>query len=119
MESRGLGDTIAKITEATGIKKVVDTISDITGVPCNCSRRQETLNNWVPYNNTETPINELVEQNIDDFGEGIYIFNGNLIITRDGITTNYKKGDRVLITKENHMINDFKQYFKLGIISKE
>ena len=29
-KSKGLGDTIEKITTATGIKKVVDTVSKIT-----------------------------------------------------------------------------------------
>tara|TARA_R110000803_G_scaffold13048_1_gene36877 strand:- start:53 stop:232 length:180 start_codon:yes stop_codon:yes gene_type:complete len=45
MESKGLGDTIAKITEATGIKKVVDTIATKTGKDCGCQKRQEKLNN--------------------------------------------------------------------------
>ena len=31
MESKGLGDTIYKITKATGIKKVVDKVSKATG----------------------------------------------------------------------------------------
>jgi hypothetical protein len=30
-KSKGLGDTIAKITEATGIKKVVETVAKATG----------------------------------------------------------------------------------------
>jgi len=47
--SRGLGDTIAKITEATGIKKVVDTIAEATGTDCGCSARQEKLNEIFPY----------------------------------------------------------------------
>lgn len=49
MESKGLGDTILKITKATGIKKVVDTISEITGIDCGCDERQETLNEVFPY----------------------------------------------------------------------
>ncbi len=36
MKSKGLGDDIAKITKATGIKAVVDKVSEITGVPCGC-----------------------------------------------------------------------------------
>jgi len=48
-ESRGLGDTIAKITSATGIKKVVDTIAEATGGDCGCSARQEKLNEIFPY----------------------------------------------------------------------
>ena len=43
--SKGLGDTIEKITEATGIKKVVDTISEKTGKDCGCGKRKAALNN--------------------------------------------------------------------------
>lgn len=44
MKSRGLGDTIEKITAATGIKKVVKTISKSAGVDCGCDGRKEALN---------------------------------------------------------------------------
>jgi hypothetical protein len=47
--SRGLGDTIAKFTAATGIKKVVDTIVEATGADCGCKARQEKLNEVFPY----------------------------------------------------------------------
>ena len=50
-KSKGLGDTIAKITKATGIKKVVDTVSKATGKDCGCGKRQNTLNRLFPYNN--------------------------------------------------------------------
>ena len=50
-KSKGLGDTVAKITKATGIKKVVDTVSKITKKPCNCGERKDTLNRLFPYNN--------------------------------------------------------------------
>lgn len=48
MKSRGLGDDIAKITKATGIKAVVDKVSEATGVPCGCNERQKLLNKWFP-----------------------------------------------------------------------
>ena len=38
-KSKGLGDTVAKFTKATGIKKVVDTVSKVTKKPCNCGKR--------------------------------------------------------------------------------
>lgn len=41
----GFGDVIEKVTTATGIKKVVETVSEITGVDCGCSKRKEALNN--------------------------------------------------------------------------
>jgi len=50
-ESRGLGDTIHKITTATGIKKVVDKISEKTGKPCGCGQRRDALNKMFPYGN--------------------------------------------------------------------
>ena len=50
MESRGLGDSIAKFTKATGIKSVVDKVSSGLNVPCGCEARQKALNNLVPYN---------------------------------------------------------------------
>ena len=45
MKSKGLGDTIEKITAATGIKKVVDTISEKTEKDCGCGKRKAALNN--------------------------------------------------------------------------
>ena len=44
---KGLGDTIERITKATGIKKVVDTLSEVTGKDCNCGKRKEKLNKFI------------------------------------------------------------------------
>ena len=49
MKSKGFGDTVAKITKATGIKKVVEKVSAATGKDCGCSKRQDTLNRVFPY----------------------------------------------------------------------
>ena len=49
-KSKGLGDSIEKFTKATGIKKVVDTVSKVTKKPCNCGKRKDTLNELFPYN---------------------------------------------------------------------
>lgn len=38
---KGFGDTIASFTEATGIKTLVESITD----NCGCDQRQESLNN--------------------------------------------------------------------------
>ena len=45
-ESKGLGDTIAKITKATGIDKVVKFVA---GEDCGCDERKEKLNKLFPY----------------------------------------------------------------------
>jgi hypothetical protein len=49
--SEGLGDTIDKITTATGIKAVVKGVSMAVGVDdCGCEARRQALNEAVPYN---------------------------------------------------------------------
>jgi hypothetical protein len=52
-ESKGLGDTIEKITKATGIKGFVDMLSD----DCGCDERKEALNKAIPYKRT-VPLTE-------------------------------------------------------------
>lgn len=49
--SQGLGDTLERITKATGVKKVVDKISKATGKDCGCGKRKATLNRVFPYKN--------------------------------------------------------------------
>jgi hypothetical protein len=49
MKSKGLGDSVEKITTVTGIKKVVDTVSKATGKECGCAKRKDTLNRMFPY----------------------------------------------------------------------
>ena len=56
-KSKGLGDTIEKITTATGIKQVVDKVSNATGKPCGCSERRDKLNRLFPYNNNNNESN--------------------------------------------------------------
>ena len=48
-KSKGLGDSIEKFTKATGIKKVVDTVSKVTGRGCGCKKRKQQLNKILPY----------------------------------------------------------------------
>lgn len=50
--SKGLGDTIAKITDVTGIKAIVEKVSETLGKDCGCKGRQEKLNELFPYNNS-------------------------------------------------------------------
>ena len=45
-ESKGLGDTVAKITKATGINKLVKFVA---GEDCGCDERKEKLNKLFQY----------------------------------------------------------------------
>lgn len=65
-ESRGLGDSIEKFTKATGIKKVVESATElVTGKKdCGCSERRDKLNRLFPYKNKEKQYDPLPnEQN--------------------------------------------------------
>lgn len=53
-QSRGLGDTIEKITTYTGIKKLVDVVTEAIGIEdCGCEQRKKALNEAFPYNKKE------------------------------------------------------------------
>jgi len=76
--SEGLGDTIAKVTEATGIKKAVKFIA---GEDCGCDERQERLNRIFKYNKPEC-LNE------DEYN---YIAIGLITETINSIANNSRK----------------------------
>jgi hypothetical protein len=53
-ESKGLGDTIAKITHYTGLDVVAEKVANALGKEdCGCKRRQEILNEIFPYKTEE------------------------------------------------------------------
>ena len=47
--SRGLGDSIEKFTKATGIKSVVNKVSNAIGKDCGCNDRRDSLNRVFPF----------------------------------------------------------------------
>lgn len=51
--SEGLGDTVEKITKATGIKKAVDTVFQKLEKSCGCDERKEKLNKLFRYRKPE------------------------------------------------------------------
>ena len=49
-KSKGLGDTIAKFTKATGIHSLAQMGAKAMGKKdCGCKKRQQALNNAFPY----------------------------------------------------------------------
>ena len=48
-KSKGLGDTIHKVTKATGIHSAVQKVSKAIGKPCGCAERRDSLNRKFPY----------------------------------------------------------------------
>lgn len=66
LQSKGLGDTVEKITKATGIKKVVEMFAEATGIDCGCDERKEKLNKLFSYNRN---INCLTKSDYDALTE--------------------------------------------------
>lgn len=49
-QSKGLGDTIAKITNTLGLDILADKIAKLFGKEdCGCNRRRKKLNKLIPY----------------------------------------------------------------------
>jgi hypothetical protein len=58
-KSKGLGDTIKKITSATKIDKLAKKIANAVGKEdCGCDERQKKLNEMFPYKNKEENLQE-------------------------------------------------------------
>jgi len=54
MEDKGLGDTIARVTHATGIDRLAQKIAQARGKSdCGCKKRQEYINQLIPYKKQE------------------------------------------------------------------
>ena len=53
-KSKGLGDTIQKVTKATGVEKVVKAFF---GDDCGCDKRKDRLNKMFPYRDIQ-PMTE-------------------------------------------------------------
>lgn len=56
----GLGDLVAKVTEVTGIKAVVEAVA---GDNCGCAQRQQKLNEMFPF---QTPKDQYYQSKIDE-----------------------------------------------------
>ena len=95
-KSKGLGDTISKITKATGIKAVVDKVSELTGKPCNCSERRDKLNKIFPYNK----VRQFTEDELK-------IYESVLPRLKSGVVTG--KDQATLIRLHNKVFNSNKK----------
>lgn len=47
---KGVGDTVAAVTHATGLDKLSQAYEALTGKDCGCNKRRDQLNKIFPYN---------------------------------------------------------------------
>lgn len=120
-KSKGFGDTIAKITHATGLDKVADKVAKMAGKDdCGCGRRREVLNEVFPYTtdnsedigsivNTE-PLNEV---------EGNYLVLQEIHCTLPEVGEFvFQVGTELPITEEHPLYKDIPFYYEKNIVKK-
>ena len=91
--SKGLGDTISKITKATGIDKVAKAV---LGDDCGCDERKKKLNQMFPYNK----VRQFTEDELKIYEEVLPRLKGGTITGQDQST---------LIRLYNKVFNSNKQ----------
>lgn len=114
-KSKGFGDTIAKVTHATGLDKAADAIARAMGKDdCGCNKRRKTLNEILPYkDNSVTNTEEL--KTID----GNYEVLQEIHCTLPEIgKTVLNKGTILTVSKNHPLYNDIPFYYKIKSIKK-
>lgn len=120
-KSKGVGDTIAKITNATGLDKVADAVAKMAGKEdCGCNRRRKTLNEIFPYTKqTEIKETPYINSKPLDKIEGEYEVLQEISCTLEGIgVTVLNKGTVLIIDKKHPLYNDIPHYYKSHSIKK-
>jgi len=115
-ESKGLGDTLAKITKATGIDKVA---KFVLGEDCGCDERKEKLNKLFPYAKpkclTEEEFNTLdtyFEKNTDTLTSEeqlSFIAINNRVLEQKLVPSSCASCLRDLVSKVRVIYNEYKE----------
>jgi hypothetical protein len=117
--SRGLGDTIAKFTHATGIAKAVEVVTEALGIEdCGCGGRQEWVNNLVPYDNQPNHNIQYDPNNTIEVEEGIYEVIYEIHASKEGNSFDYKVGEKVLINENHLLYSSWSYYMMIGAVKK-
>ena len=105
MKSKGLGDSIEKVTKATGIKAATKWIFDKLGKDCKCDKRKEKLNKLFPY------------KQIECLNEGEYMFLKSFFKINRLILSASEQ--TALLEIHNRVFNDNKKPSTCGSCVKE
>lgn len=93
--SRGFGDSIAKVTHTLGIDKVANKVAQALGAEdCGCEKRQEFLNNLIPYSKPKPDVSYL------------YTVVSDIQINEE---LEYKAGEVIFIDEDHILYKDLQQ----------
>ena len=120
-KSKGLGDTIAKITNATGLDKVADAVAKAAGAEdCGCNKRRKTLNEIFPYTKSTEPKDppHINSKPLDKI-EGNYLVLQEIHSTLPDVGKfTFQVGTELPITQEHPLYNDIPFYYEKNIFKK-
>jgi len=118
--SQGLGDTIAKFTQATGIDKLVEITAEALGIEnCGCNRRREGLNEIFPYGDVKPNSPPIFDpDNSPKTETGVYEIIHQIHATKSGQEFEFVPGDKVLMTEEHLLYSDWAYYISIGAVKK-
>ena len=83
---KGLGDTVERLTKITGIKNIVDKVSEFTGKDCGCAKRKKLLNEMFSYNSLTAKDKQKLDNLIYMEREKEYLYNEIDVNYNDGMT---------------------------------
>ena len=97
--SKGLGDSIAKITNKLGIDKVAEAVAKLAGAEgCGCDERKKYLNELFPYESLERKFHIL--ENFEFEGKQYY------------------QGDEIVISKKDPLHEYIIEYVRDNIMEE-
>lgn len=120
-KSKGLGDTIARFTNATKIDKVVEnTVKMLGGNDCGCNKRRKILNEIFPYTKENEPKETpYINSTPLDEIEGKYLVLQEIHCTLPDIGTTILNKETVLVIDKQHpLYKDIPYYYKNNIVKK-
>ena len=85
INDKGLGDTVERLTKITGIKNLVDKVSEFTGKDCGCAKRKKLLNEMFSYNSLNTKDRQKIDNLIYMEREKEYLYNEVDVNYNDGM----------------------------------
>lgn len=111
--SKGLGDSIAKITHALGIDKVAESVAHLLGEEdCGCDERREKLNKIFPYK-------EIPEEQYLFIEPRMFEVLNRITIKTDGNTeVSYQPGEKVLIEPGHPLYLSVRRFLEKEIIKQ-
>jgi hypothetical protein len=119
-ESKGLGDTIAKFTHATGLDKVAEATAKMAGLEdCGCNKRRRTLNEIFPYTSTSKTTGSVIPPAPLDEIAGNYLVLEEIHTTLPNIGAfTFNKGTKLLVNKDHPLYKDIPYYYEKNIVKK-